>query len=482
LPLVKITCLKNLITYFTVYFISVFLFGQQHQKLESSEEYKEQYVAQTSAITKSILNNYSGGYKKEVKEVVKKSLEIQELYVESDFFFFHKETLDYLYALLGKLEQENPDIDFRDISLSLARDPSPNAFAMVNGSITFNVGIFPYLEKESYLVAIMAHEVSHYLKRHSLTRIEEKIAKQETKEYQEELKRIEKAEYNTVTLKREFTFTNKAIQRANSRKDEHEADITGLKLYLNTDYPPSEYIEGIAQLDRFNEAYDTTRLYVFRTLQMDVIKKPQTKSLGFIDKDINSAREKLKTHPDVPQRIDSLEVILKDSEISEESSKSYDNSEFQRIRKVMLFEKCEAYLVLERYDKGLLYAARLKRHYIDSKYLDAIIAYTFHRLYEARKDHDLNLYSEMPGDQADTSFNELLTALYYGRMKTLETALFDFCNKWDSDDQNDPRFLVSYGAVAQSKSDQEKFKELKRRYATQVSSEDKIKAFPNIKY
>src|SRR5881227_4334312 len=47
------------------------------------------------------------------------------------------------------------------------RDPVPNAFALPNGSIYVNTGVMALCDNESQLAAILAHEITHVLRRHT---------------------------------------------------------------------------------------------------------------------------------------------------------------------------------------------------------------------------------------------------------------------------------------------------------------------------
>ncbi|HEU4769997.1 MAG TPA: M48 family metallopeptidase, partial [Pyrinomonadaceae bacterium] len=47
------------------------------------------------------------------------------------------------------------------------RDPQPNAFALPNGSIYVTTGLMTLLDNESQLAAIIAHEVTHVMGRHT---------------------------------------------------------------------------------------------------------------------------------------------------------------------------------------------------------------------------------------------------------------------------------------------------------------------------
>src|ERR1041384_5710447 len=46
------------------------------------------------------------------------------------------------------------------------RDPQPNAFALPNGSIYVTTGLMTLIDNESQLAAIIAHELTHVMRRH----------------------------------------------------------------------------------------------------------------------------------------------------------------------------------------------------------------------------------------------------------------------------------------------------------------------------
>jgi len=46
-------------------------------------------------------------------------------------------------------------------------DPTPNAFALPGGKVGINTGLFPILENEAGLAAVIGHEVGHIVARHS---------------------------------------------------------------------------------------------------------------------------------------------------------------------------------------------------------------------------------------------------------------------------------------------------------------------------
>lgn len=473
--------MKHYIAFFILAQIALATQSQQHHQLQSDLKYKLDYLKAIEQNANTLIGAYDHKYKKEFRDLVRTSLKLQQERVEDDFYFFHKETIDYLYSLLDKVQKANPDVDLSSVCFTLARDPVPNAYAMVNGSITYNVGIFPNYKKESHIVAVMCHELTHYLNSHLIVALNTRLDKINSKEFKESIKAIEKSKYNRVSKAREFIFNEGSSHRSHSREHEHDADITGLTLYLNTEYPPEEFIEGIAQLDHFTMTLDSTRIPVFQLLEIEPIEDPGITGLRFEDKESEERLKKLKTHPDVPIRVDSLRTFFASQTIPETQISFYDTTDFTKIRKLMLFENCESYMYIERFDYALLYSVRLKRRYPDSKYLDAIIAYSYYKLFEARKTHELSSVAGLPGSYIDSSYNELLLSFYYGRIKSLENALFNFCSKWDDEDQKEDRFLIAFGKVAVIRSDKVTLEMLRNRYAQTAKTEEEVNLFPNSK-
>ena len=60
------------------------------------------------------------------------------------------------------LKLENVSWNFRAL-----RDPQPNAFALPNGSIYISTGLLALMDNESQLAAVLAHELTHVLRRHT---------------------------------------------------------------------------------------------------------------------------------------------------------------------------------------------------------------------------------------------------------------------------------------------------------------------------
>lgn len=96
-------------------------------------------------------------------------LEFNDPYLES-----------YIYSLVNKIV---PDVllDNRQYSVNvfIMQDPSINAYCYPNGTIVINTGLLAALHSEAELVAILSHEIAHYVLDHSVANINETIEREQ---------------------------------------------------------------------------------------------------------------------------------------------------------------------------------------------------------------------------------------------------------------------------------------------------------------
>lgn len=86
---------------------------------------------------------------------------------EADVLYGDKALQAYLDRVGRELLQYlgSPGVPIR---IHIYKDPLLNAFAMPNGSVYLNSGLVARTENEAQLATILAHELSHYIRRHAL--------------------------------------------------------------------------------------------------------------------------------------------------------------------------------------------------------------------------------------------------------------------------------------------------------------------------
>lgn len=85
----------------------------------------------------------------------------------------------YIYSLIAKIAPKNL-IDGRpgNINLLILNDPSLNASMYPNGTLVINTGLIANLHTEDELVAILSHEIAHFVCDHSIQNINKEVNRQ----------------------------------------------------------------------------------------------------------------------------------------------------------------------------------------------------------------------------------------------------------------------------------------------------------------
>ncbi len=95
------------------------------------------------------------------------AMAISNIVSEGQTYRDWEEFENYLNKILEKVMPEELKKD-KGVHAYLVRDGSYNAFMTGSGYTFFNIGLFGYVHDEATIAAIMAHELAHYYKRHSL--------------------------------------------------------------------------------------------------------------------------------------------------------------------------------------------------------------------------------------------------------------------------------------------------------------------------
>ena len=158
----------------------------------------------------------------------------------------------YLQRVGESLLPRNLDLEHVLWKFRVLRDPVPNAFALPNGSVYVNTGLISLLDNESQLAAILAHEITHVLLRHSYLQ-----------------NRSTRKKFLTINIISAIAAWNPAggvvgaaigiIAAVSpfilistiygySRDLEKEADLKGVDLMMSAEYPPEEMVKALKLL------------------------------------------------------------------------------------------------------------------------------------------------------------------------------------------------------------------------------------------
>jgi predicted Zn-dependent protease len=132
------------------------------------------------------------------------------------------------------------------------RDPVPNAFALANGSVYVNTGLIALLDNESQLAAILAHEITHVLNRHTYLQ-----NRSNRKKYLainiiaavgawNPVGGVAGAAIDIIAAVSPFVLVTTMF--GYSRDLEKEADLKGVDVMMIAEYPPEEMVKALTLL------------------------------------------------------------------------------------------------------------------------------------------------------------------------------------------------------------------------------------------
>ncbi len=99
-------------------------------------------------------------------DLLKKSDQLDKQFQERGLVFDDGETTRYLTKVGQAVLPQGPVIQDIHWQFFILRDPTPNSFALPNGSIYVASGLLAVIENEAQLAGVLAHEETHVLNRH----------------------------------------------------------------------------------------------------------------------------------------------------------------------------------------------------------------------------------------------------------------------------------------------------------------------------
>ncbi len=354
------------------------------------QEALQQYLTK---ITNQKIATYQGSYRKQAEEHWKKRTEHFLDKITDSVFLFDQEITTELQPILDEIYTSNTEIDPSNFRFFINQSPVPNAACYGNGVFDINNGLFSLTETDAELAFILCHEIAHYQLNHVELAVEQYFDALESKEGKAKIKAIYRERYGRTTKALEFFKDFEYAQYETSRKAESEADSLGLLYFKKTKYDGNASMKILAKLDFEDKAildapiaiekHLNTKNYPFKS---GWLKKEDNTlfDLDEVSNDYAFDKDSLKTHPDIPKRLEILKASLNTSEISGEAkllSRVKLRSQQNSITAAMDNNKLDValYFLLSFYNSEKLDA---ETYYFKTALL-------LRKLYESKKDHTL---------------------------------------------------------------------------------------------
>ena len=158
------------------------------------------------------------------------------------------------------LQTERPHLPWR---FGVTDDADVNAFAMPGGTILITRGLYEKFRNESELAGVLAHEISHVVKKHQLKAIKSALGH----EWQADIAVAVAEKKGSSDAKRTlkaYTAGTELFARGLDKDDEFEADRMGVVIAARGGYNPFGLVGSLQTLDAVNPADGAVAL-MFKT-------------------------------------------------------------------------------------------------------------------------------------------------------------------------------------------------------------------------
>lgn len=300
-------------------------------------------------------------YKKKAEE----EFHLKSSYAMHDVFFggtilYGDPLSEYINKVADEVLKNDPKLR-KQLSFFVNRSGVVNAYCFPNGVILINVGMLTQLEDESQLALIIAHEITHYIDKHSLDLT------------------LKKNEMSRGTGKyKDFSMDEMQLEYSvHSKEHELEADIQGLNLMKKTNYDISGAEDVFNILKYSYLPYDdiSIDLKIFEPRSIDFpedyyLPEDKVRAIDYGNEDENE----LSTHPSAEARKEAVLTELIDFDNSGRKKFIVGESEFQRIQKIARFDLSDIYLNIANYDKAIYNSYLNMIKYPEVKFNKMVIA------------------------------------------------------------------------------------------------------------
>jgi hypothetical protein len=398
----------------------------------------ETMKAISGAFNEEIKNNLTEN--KKVREMINESLsELSKNIVALDslrLILDSDTTTHYLKKIVGHICEKNPGLIKEKFYVFTSRTSVPNAFNFGKGVILFNLGMINKLRSEAEIAYVLCHEISHQLLDHVLKGIKKEAEIYYNQDFQKELKRARKQEYNSLQTTESLRLKYLSRFDEHSREHEYEADSLGLILFYNAGYSPAAAVSETSFLDSIDiplytapinyRNYFEFKQQPFRNEWLTI--DPTLGQLGGNLDSLYIPPDSLKTHPDCPLRAKAVERIAK------RQNMNYNNNfllspNYSFYQLTSWFERVEYYLNQGIFGHALYDALQLSSRYPDNLFLKCAIANSLCEIYSAQINHTFSKAVDFPAITYSKSYNEFLSFLQNLSTSQLKSITINYCNE-----------------------------------------------------
>lgn len=410
-----------------VFFIFIVMGNAQTYKMIDTADYLQRkeflknFAGNNEGFIKKIRSQYSGKTGSELSKIYKEFGTDFEKQVKNKDFIFKSEFETEIETLIQRLRKNNPRIP-QDLKILVARDNTPNAYCLADGTFVINMGLYNWFNSEDQIAAVITHELGHKIDEHSLKTflsiIEQnqldKIAVQNLKETTANRSQAQNKKAFDILKNRAY---KKGVER---RQQEMQADSLGYVLFKNSDFNKNEYVNALQRLQDFDtisprqlkiETYKKLFDHPKQAFNEKWMKKEDFSLYNYNFYKEKLDKDSLASHPEMSRRIEKLKKTFPELKTSVESEKPSET--FTSLKKMARMEILPNYFHSEDYGLGIYASMQFLQDGEEDKYYKGWLGKCFTKIYEARKNYNLNRYLDRiePKNQSE-SYQQFLNFMW----------------------------------------------------------------------
>jgi hypothetical protein len=336
----------------------------------------------------------------------------------------------YVQDVGNKVLENYPDLQGK-IHFYVTKEHAVNAFTTPEGFIFVNLGLLAHLENEAQLAFILAHEITHFTKKHSINQFL----------YNEEVKTESKGSIARLLSRSKSVYEEQAKKSSYSKEQEIEADNEGWEIFSKTSYDLSEAVATFSTLKNSRYPFDTL-VFESKFLNNSYVNLPDSfyyrdvthlvKMPELSKKDIEKIKT-LQTHPDIEERIKIALTKMASKSKNQGSKYLVSEERFKLAQKIARFELCNLYLQEEQFVDAIYTALMLESQYGKSKYSELCIVKALYGL-AAYDIYGKRIYLEHPYNEINwkgRNWFYALEELHHDQIAVLAVShLIEFADKY----------------------------------------------------
>lgn len=325
--------------------------------------------------------------------------------------------LPYVKAVHAKILAANPGLP--PTNVVVVAEATPNAFSTGEGSLMVYTGLLAALENEAQLNFVLCHEIAHFVLQHGKKQITQNIARLQSKELKDELKKVQQAQYNQADLFESLVQKVQFRSRYHNRIFERQADSLAYQLFIKTDADPNQAQRLMQVFQHIDEPLKDTLLRLERHFGCSHYpykkswesKKPVSTWANAIAKRDAAQQplaDSMKTHPDALLRMKWLDTLAK---TTQHQTSAFSPNENASIKCLGAIESVEAAYRDADYDWAIYWALLYQKAYPECAYFKDVFALSLRELYINSKNHTLSEVLAQSSFYHSSRYNALLALL-----------------------------------------------------------------------